>query len=280
MALGVVGSAIGVIGVLSMVLLRLHAPAQRTECANNLRQIGQAVRMYDDFYRKGYPQATLNTDRGAALLVPWTREPYVKRLSWLVSIRPFLKSEDRVVQEGEKFIIQKGSLLDLYTPFQTDRPWDAPENEQGLDTFMRIYQCPAHPQFNPRRSRALGHYVGISGIGADAAELSLDSPYAGFFGYERRLTREEVVRGQSYTLLATETMVHNGPWAAGGPPTLRGLVPQQRPWIGQQRPFGGLHPDGANLLMVDGSVTFFSNRGSDRVLQEMATVSGEVVEEQ
>jgi prepilin-type processing-associated H-X9-DG protein len=208
------------------------------------------------------------------------REPYVKRLSWLVSLRPFLKSEGKVVREEDRFIIQTGSALDLFAPFQTDKPWDAPENQQGIDTPMRVYQCPAHPLFNPHRSPALGTYVGMSGIGADAAELSLDSSHAGFFGYERRLTSRDVVRGQSYTLLATETMMHNGPWAAGGPPTVRGLDPQQRPWIGPQRALGGLHSDGANLLMVDGTVRFFRNSGSDRILQEMATVGGEVVDDQ
>jgi hypothetical protein len=280
MALGAVGCVIGVLGLLSMMLFRLNAPAQRTECANNLREIGQAVTMYDDFYTKGYPQATLNADQGGAVLFPWMREPYVNRLSWLVSVRPFLSNEGRVVREGDRLIIQKGSLMDLHSPFQTDKPWQSPENEQGRNTPMRVYQCPAHPEFNPRRSPAPGHYVGISGIGADAAELSLDSPSAGFFGYERRLTLRQIVRGQSYTLLATETMMHNGPWAAGGPPTVGGLDLQERPWIGPQRPFGGLHPGGANLLLVDGTVRFFSNSGSDRVFQEMATVGGEVVEDQ
>jgi hypothetical protein len=52
-----------------------------------------------------------------------------------------------------------------------------------------VFLCPA----NPNRSRAgqpgLTHYVGFSGVGADAAMLPQGDRNAGFFGFSRKLTR-------------------------------------------------------------------------------------------
>ena len=61
-------------------------------------------------------------------------------------------------------------------------------------------------------------------------------------------------------------------WAAGGTPTLRSIDSAQQPYIGYERPFGGMHPEGVNLLMVDGSVSFFMTRGNPHLLEEKATI--------
>jgi prepilin-type processing-associated H-X9-DG protein len=54
---------------------------------------------------------------------------------------------------------------------------------------------------------------------------------------------------------------------------VRPVDPAQSPLVGLDRPFGGLHPGGANLLMVDGHVLFFSAKGDADVLTRMATLA-------
>jgi hypothetical protein len=99
-------------------------------------------------------------------------------------------------------------------------------------------------------------YVGLAGIDPDAAALPKTSPRAGFFGYERTLSRDDVQAGISFTLMAAETDRDLGPWTAGGRPTVRGLDPEETDYIGIGRPFGGLHAGGAWTLWVDGSARF------------------------
>ena len=64
--------------------------------------------------------------------------------------------------------------------------------------------------------------------------------------------------GISYTLMALETTLDNGPWIAAGFPTVRG-IPDVDPLLGPGAPFGGCHAGGLNALFVDGTVRFKSN---------------------
>ena len=43
------------------------------------------------------------------------------------------------------------------------------------------------------------------------------------WGYDRRTRPEDVSRGLAETMLLAETALDNGPWTAGGPPTVRGI---------------------------------------------------------
>jgi len=269
-ALGAAGSVLGVIALVSMGLLRLGEAGRKTTCADNLRRIGLAVQGHHDL--GAYPRAVVERQpRPELMLAPWLGDPYSSRLSWMVEILPFLD------QPGLKK--SQGRFAALFEKFDRERAWDDSVNREGINTSVRAFLCASHPHFDPQHRPALTSYVGIAGVGADAVELPLESRQAGFFGYERRLRRKDLVTGESYTLLATETTLDNGPWAAGGWPTVRGLDPATRPYIGVGRPFGGLHPGGANLLMADASVRFFTTKGSPELLESLATLADDTLPE-
>ncbi len=274
MVLGALGCLLGLFGLASMGLLDLDEKSRRANCADNLRKIGKAVVVYHEVNGNVYPGATVDGADGLAGFAPWLAEPYPKRLGWLVTVLPYL--ERPAVRKGNEKT--EGPFEKLAQKFEPRLAWDAPANRDGVDTLVRGYLCPSHPSFEGNHKPAYGYYVGSTGFGAGAVELPLASPHAGFFGYTRRLRTglalpDPLPRGTGYIMLATETMIDNGPWAAGDRSTLRDVDPTQRPYLGYNRPFGGMHPGGANVLTVDGAVRFVADRAVPSVLEQMATLS-------
>jgi hypothetical protein len=111
-------------------------------------------------------------------------------------------------------------------------------------------------------------------VGADAASLPANAPQAGIFGCDRSTRFEEIKDGASNTLLLMETAWENGPWTAGGFPTLRGLDPKRQPYLGSGRSFGGTHPGVAGVAFADASVRFLRDSIRPEVLEALATMAG------
>ncbi|MEO2091725.1 MAG: hypothetical protein ABGY75_19890, partial [Gemmataceae bacterium] len=74
-----------------------------------------------------------------------------------------------------------------------------------------------------------------------------------------------------------------GPWAQGGPGTVRGLDPANRPHVGDGRPFDSEHLNGgwfekktkiATVVMCDGSVQTIRDSVASEVLEALATIRG------
>jgi prepilin-type processing-associated H-X9-DG protein len=120
-------------------------------------------------------------------------------------------------------------------------------------------------------------------VGADAPSLPAGDGHAGIFSYDRRSAFAK--DGAFSTLLMLESARDNGPWAQGGPGTVRGLDPADQPYLGTGRPFGGTHfaentlfehgrSIGCNAAMVDGSVRFLRETIDPQVLEALATIAG------
>jgi prepilin-type processing-associated H-X9-DG protein len=255
MVLGGLGVAATALGLLVVFLVDWQVKSQRAECLNNLRQIGSAAQAYHDD-RHAFPPGTLPN----AGLLP------ERRLSWLVALPPYLQEATPGVKK----------LQATDDSINRSLAWDDPANAAAATTDIYLFRCPAHPTDDPRVTPGHTHYVGIAGVGPDAAALpwvdrtafaAAVGPAAvagdpavlgaaGAFGYDRVLRRDDLTAGASRTLFTVETTHDNGPWTAGGPPTVRGVDPVGGPPIGPGRAFGGTHPGGANVLWADGSATF------------------------
>jgi len=264
----VVGIVMGILVVVSdivalgayVVLQRRYASALYA-CQYNLKQLSDAVEMYES-HRGIFPPGTVAN----ASLRP------AQRLSWLVSLLPYyvdLESQRRKVAPSAT------SLFEVYVGIDPNRAWDDPANREATARVLGQFVCPSHPAFAGTPSLGPTYYVGISGIGSNAAELPLSDPKCGLFGYDREVLRDDVQRGASYTMIACETSWQNGPWAQGGFATVRGLDPNDLPYTGRGRPFGGLHPDTTNRLFADGSVQAFHDTGSAKEFATLATLKGD-----
>jgi prepilin-type processing-associated H-X9-DG protein len=253
MALGALGVGVTALGILAMVLLRTTAYSHRVVCTNNLRALGLAVHLYREQNAGTFPPATVI----APGLAPQ------RRLSWFVSVLPYLDRKQPGSNAWEPLLGQ----------FDPSRPWDVPPNAAAVRTRVLSFLCPAGPLLDPGSTPGLTSYVGLAGVDPDAAALPRSDPRAGFFGYDRTLAQTDVTAGISQTMMVAETGQANGPWVAGGPPTVRGVDPGETAYVGPGRPFGGLHPGGANVLRVDGSVEFVGDDVAPQRFRDAARIA-------
>jgi prepilin-type processing-associated H-X9-DG protein len=188
--------------------------------------------------------------------------PPEKRLSWFVTILPYLEAND------------------LWSRADKARAWDDERNQHLLKMHMVYISCPAS-RSDASSIQGLTSYIGMAGLGSDAATLSLDDKRAGIFGYDRLIRLSDIKDGASTTIMIMETAKEQGPWAAGGPATVRGLDPDQQPYLALDGQFGLKHrttfyctnPAGSNVAFVDGHVQWLLSSVSSKTLEAMATIA-------
>jgi prepilin-type processing-associated H-X9-DG protein len=129
---GIIGSVIMIPVMLALLLPAVQAAreaARRTQCVNNLKQIGLAMHNYASAYGHFPPAASVDAD-GKPLL------------SWRVAILPFIEEQA------------------LFEQFKQDEPWDGPNNSKLIARMPNVYRCPSDPVV-PGTSTT--HYEGITG---------------------------------------------------------------------------------------------------------------------
>lgn len=228
---------------------RVREDAARKQCLSNLHAAYMETQWYADQHGFLLPGT-----------VPNEGLPPAKRLSWGAGGMGFLWA-------GEK-----GSVI---LPAWQE-PWDSPHNLYYGGCRVYCLMCPSRPVPDAMGPGGvpLTQYVGVAGVGPDAASLPAGHRRAGLFGYDRRIRPGDIVDGASQTLFALETALDNGPWTAGGRPTVRELDPAGRPYLGQGRPFGGLHAGGCTAVFADGSARFITDSVSPQTLEALATIAG------
>ncbi len=248
--------AVGLSAVLlaaTLLAQRVFDAGHRAACRQNLGQIGMSLIGYS-VYHGSFPAGTVQNDR----------LPPGRRLSWLVSLWPYV--------EGWSW------LLDRSEPWDSDanrltRGHGHGEEPQAVGRIA-LLTCPAADRAAAEHVPGWTWYVGIAGVGRDAPALPDGHPRAGVFGYDRRTKPTDIKDGASTTIMLAETALANGPWTAGGPATVRGLDPSHQPYIGRRRQFGGTHRGGVMAAMADGSVRFVGKSIDPKVFEALATVAG------
>jgi prepilin-type processing-associated H-X9-DG protein len=263
------GMVLGALGVVSFLgglvvvgLYRLRVKSELTGCTNNLRRIGQAVNLYYDVKaHQHYPSGTVRVD-GV--------DPD-RRLSWMVPILPYMEVEPtpNPVADKRPVAFHKGEAL--FARFDLAGGWRDDKNREAAAGVPAWFICPGSAYHATAGEPPLTQYVGIGGFGVEAPTLAKDDPRAGFFGYDRVINRADVRRGTTETMMVTERKDAVGPWSAGGPATVAGVDPARLPFVPTQ--FGGLHPDGANTLFVDGHARFISDRADALLWEQQSRIN-------
>jgi prepilin-type N-terminal cleavage/methylation domain-containing protein/prepilin-type processing-associated H-X9-DG protein len=243
------------IGMLLPNVRRVREPAERTRCANNLKQIVLAMHNYQDAGRPMPYRSTGSPDSPAVQAFPpgclGSGATPEERLSWMVALLPYLECDP------------------LYKQFDLEKGYAA--NLPAAQTRMKMFLCPASN--DAALADAFTNYVAMSGIGLDAAGRPAGAPGNGFMGYDRLTSVATIKDGTSNTIALMETRLDLGPWARGGTSTLRGFDPADLPPIGDNRPFGG-HKGGVNVALADGSVRYLNSSISPKTLMAAITIAG------
>jgi hypothetical protein len=156
-----------------------------------------------------------------------------------------------------------------------DQPWDSADNLRLARRQMPWCYCPGGGPPTGGNGLTATNYVGATGVGggdSDPATLPEGDPRAGAFGYNRRLSRDDIKDGLDTTVMVVVT-TRTGPWMAGGWPTVRGLNPGGQPYIGTGRPLGGTHRGGMLATFADGSCRFIPESVSPDVLEALFTTA-------
>ena len=183
---------------------------------------------------------------GVLMLPPETR------LSWIAELLPYLGHADWHVEPGYD--------------------WNGSQNQP---VAKRPLAEVVNPIFGPAASPSgypVTHYVGVAGIGDDAAKLPAGDAKAGIFGYGRQTQQQDLVRGGANTIALLGVEDQCGPWAQGGRATVRPLTRQ--PYVNGPDGFGSGQADGMMAGMADGSVRFLSKDVDPHVIEQLSTIRG------
>jgi hypothetical protein len=156
-------------------------------------------------------------------------------------------------------------------PVHWDRGWAAPVN----DEFVRR-RFPAFE--NPLLEKKVGddhypatHFVGLAGVGPEAAKLPKTDPRAGVFGERRSTQLQDIKDGLAQTIMIMGVEKHLGSWARPGEASIRALT--QTPYLRGPDGFGTGQSESMMVLMADGSVRTISAGADPVIMRRMAAMA-------
>ncbi len=307
---------IAIIGILIALLLpavqAAREAARRSQCTNNLKQLGLALQNYHDTHKQ-FPPSGIDYGwaNGTAPVNYETDTPnkLIKNLSGLVLLLPFMEQQplydrfdlrqatgDRVRNSGRPLA---GSAL-------------ASGNAAITTTVVNAFLCPSDS--GDLLSPTGVDYIpgtGLRGVKTNY-DFSVDNLTANYFNYWQRqavgvrfmfaensnCSFASLIDGSSNTVAMAETLrtVANGScpmwgyrgWVMTGIDLGYGInvtdIPSTYTWVTDQvnhnyrlRTWGiggSLHPGGLNACLADGSVRFISETAPLATLQAISTIAG------
>jgi prepilin-type N-terminal cleavage/methylation domain-containing protein/prepilin-type processing-associated H-X9-DG protein len=265
------------IGLLVPAVQQAREAAARSQCANNLKQLGLALHNYHDQY-KGFPPANLMNAGGT--------------LCWTTLVLPYIEQEP------------------LYNQYHLNADWSDAANDSGLNqTEIQPFVCPSAPVGRvASKNRAVLDYPACTELTrpnpfALKGVPPSDPTYIGVLGHNVRRRINEILDGSSNTLLLAEdagrnqswemgqlqgTLSENGAWAnPANVITVSGFNPATASMPGPVAVNGcnsqnvySFHPGLANAVFADGSVRTLSVATSIDTLIALTTrAGGEIVAE-
>jgi len=240
------------IGLLLPAVQKVREAAARTQCKNNLKQIGLALHMYND------------TNNSFPLGGTGTTPPY---WGWATRLLPY---------------VEQGNLYNQLSVATTTLQNDLGTSLPLLQTQLKVFKCPSDPGPDPNSNRpfstptantltGLSNYVGNAG---DDPQKSL-----GLFANGQVFGIKDVTDGTSNTIAVGERQSLNGSYAAlwagydgwgGGGPDSSAIfawatyhIPDGTTDSSTAKPrpeaaYSSQHAGGVQFVFCDGSVQFIS----------------------
>jgi prepilin-type N-terminal cleavage/methylation domain-containing protein/prepilin-type processing-associated H-X9-DG protein len=293
---------IAIIGILIALLLpavqAAREAARRTQCTNNLKQLGLALTSYHDTLGS-YPPTTIRHKAD-----PFCDAcGYGAMYTFRVMVLPYLE---------QKNLFDAINFSYEYSPFGQGDTRGIPVNATVAGTLVNGYVCPSDgPRFAPTGG-AFGtgnsqvklpytNYLASAGVTLKPAcvysgcPCSVANASEGAMFSFGAVRNSEILDGLSNTLLVGEVAGDGLGWFVGWDRAVQrvartglnrawtnpeGNCPistaENPPYLGPQSTlsFGSWHPGGANFLLCDGSVKFFKDSTNPIVLGSLSTRAG------
>lgn len=283
---------IAIIAILIALLLpavqQAREAARRSQCKNNMKQIGLALHNYHDVFST-FPPGWIGVENGQA------NPEGESGFGWGTMILPYIDQAP------------------LYNQFDFTLPMDVAPNRALLSTYLNVFSCPSDPKPNTFTIQdqngtdielAVCNYVGVFGTteihdcenapGTAPVTASGQCVSDGVFFHNSRIKMRDMVDGTSTTLMVGErtTFVEAdgtrfyGTWTGALPEVeeaaarVMGKAEHPPNENGHPEDFGSAHEGGAHFVLGDGHVQFISENIDEGLFQALATrQGGEVVGE-
>jgi len=257
---------IAIIGVLVALLLpavqQAREAARRSQCRNNLKQVGLALANYEGSHRV-YPPGYVSQRPANPASATWCQTnggSSGQFAPWTILILPYLEQQD--VHKKMNFLV----------PFQDTSNQMAAPNDQWVKR-MPAFQCPSDPEAG--RNPPFSCYFGVSGGGSTYDCTSTGCSAAGersFYLsgilYAGSSTRPSDIKdGLSNVFMVGETRYSDAAWGASAKQdscayakNLAGAQEQINLYPNrgyqQTRGFSSYHTGGCFFSLADGSAQF------------------------
>jgi prepilin-type N-terminal cleavage/methylation domain-containing protein/prepilin-type processing-associated H-X9-DG protein len=268
---------IAIIGVLVALLLpavqAAREAARRTQCQQNLRELGTAVLNYEGQYRE-LPVGCV----GFSLTSADENPPPQLLISWNVQLLPFL--EQRALWEQYRF----------------DLPSIEAHN-RDLATVLAVFLCPSTPQEQlistggAWRGQAFTDYAGlygVEGIGRDNLDFgnpnipnppkqTLHDASLGVLLYNESIRLRDIADGTAHTAAVGEAKLRrysSMEWTNGHNIFAQEQATPINGTGGLDNEIGSPHPGGALVTFCDGHVAFLSEDMEQALLNSLLTRNG------
>lgn len=214
--------------------------ARQMSCHNNLKQIGLALHLYHDQVGS-LPVGCLEWRH-------YFSPPGNRNLAWSAFLLPQLE------QTG------------LYEAIDFGLAYDHPNNAGAAETVLPVYLCPTTP-LDPTAQRGPTHYGGL--FGETLVNRTKDD---GVFLYDEVVAFRDCFDGLSQTLAISEDVVGpHGEWINGSNVFVQSHgINDDRAWKFDNE-IRSLHPAGAPVLFLDGSVHYLNESIDRKVLGSLIT---------
>lgn len=271
---------IAIIAVLVALLLpavqQAREAARRSQCKNNLKQIGTALHNYHETHNS-FPSGWIGVE-------PTTQQPFVDGGSgwgWATMILPQMEQ------------------VNLFQSFDTERSILDSANLNALTEPLPVFRCPSDTgeqtwsindrnSGNPLATIATSNYVGCFGT-IEIEDCELVPPGSactsnGAFFHNSAVRFRDITDGTSQTIIAGErtsrlsmsTWLGNVPNGDESYARILG-VGDHPPNFPQALPedFSSLHTGGAHFIFGDAHVRFISENIDEATYQALCTRNGE-----
>jgi prepilin-type N-terminal cleavage/methylation domain-containing protein/prepilin-type processing-associated H-X9-DG protein len=289
------------IGLLLPAVQKVRDAAARTQCQNNMKQMGLALHNYHDSNQK-YPPGVNQT------------YPY-QYWSWLAMIMPYYE-QDNLWRQADAWARSGGPSDPAYHYWPWGGFWLSPQTpaNPALGTKVKVLICPADgrqdlllpgSQWGGNGNVAFTGYLGISGVQGDYGGLA-SGANRGILHAQSATRMTDITDGTSQTLMVGERPpsqdLYYGWWFAGAgydgsgtgdvvmgareypfasslgcPASKVGFQEGRVSVFCDQAHFWSTHTGGGNFLMGDGSVRFLPYSANTVLPQIMTRAGGEVV---